>query len=49
MEIYKRLLLKASPLDLHEACLSGKLFEFAQKFHKMEDSHMKLMKNIYPL
>jgi hypothetical protein len=33
MEIYKRLLLKATPVELHKGCLEGKLFEFAQRFH----------------
>jgi hypothetical protein len=32
MEIYKRLLIKADPLELHKACLAGQLFEFAAKF-----------------
>jgi hypothetical protein len=49
MEIYKRLLLKAIPQDLHEACLKGKLFEFAQRFHNMDEEHRRLMKNPYPL
>ncbi|KAE8382271.1 hypothetical protein BDV26DRAFT_253682 [Aspergillus bertholletiae] len=49
MEIYKRLLREASPLDLHEACLAGKLFEFAECFHKMDPSYRRLMKNFYPL
>ena len=49
MEIYKRLLQKANPLELHKACLAGKLFVFAQKFHAMEEGHKKLMKNFYPL
>jgi hypothetical protein len=49
MEIYKRLLLKATPLDLHEAYLEGKLFEFAQRFHNMDEEHRRLMKNFYPL
>ncbi|OGM40065.1 hypothetical protein ABOM_011281 [Aspergillus bombycis] len=49
MEIYKRLLCDASPLDLHEACIAGKLFEFAERFHTMDQSHRRLMKNFYPL
>ncbi|GMG42479.1 unnamed protein product [Aspergillus oryzae var. brunneus] len=49
MELYKRLLRKASPLDLHEACVAGKLFEFAECFHKMDQAHRRLMKNFYPL
>ncbi|KNG83331.1 hypothetical protein ANOM_008385 [Aspergillus nomiae NRRL 13137] len=49
MEIYRRLLGDASPLDLHGACIAGKLFEFAERFHKMDQSHRRLMKNFYPL
>jgi hypothetical protein len=49
MEIYKRLLLKAAPVDLHKACLEGKLFEFAQRFHSMDEEHRILMKNSYSL
>ncbi|KAF2263123.1 hypothetical protein CC78DRAFT_604897 [Lojkania enalia] len=49
MEIYKRLLQKADPLDLHSACLAGTLFEFAQGFHTMDEAHRGLMKNFYPL
>ena len=49
MEVYKRLLRKASPLALHEACLAGKLFEFAEKFDKMDEKHRRLMKNFCPL
>lgn len=49
IEIYKRLLLKASPLDLHKACIAGKLFEFAQKFNKMDEIHRRLLRNFYPL
>ncbi|KAB8214014.1 hypothetical protein BDV33DRAFT_183543 [Aspergillus novoparasiticus] len=48
MELYKRLLRKASPLDLHEACVAGKLFEFAECFHKMDQAHRRLMRNFYP-
>ena len=49
MEIYKRLLQDADPLELHKACLAGKLFVFAQKFHAMNEDHRRLMKNVYPL
>ncbi|KAL3423505.1 hypothetical protein PVAG01_05252 [Phlyctema vagabunda] len=47
MEIYKRLLIKADPLDLHAACLKGNLFDFAQGFHKMNEKHRRLMRNFY--
>lgn len=49
MEIYKRLLQNADPLELHKACLAGKLFVFAQKYHTMDEDHRRLMKNVYPL
>lgn len=51
MEIYKRLLQHrdVDPLELHKACLAGKLFAFAQKYHKMEEDHRRLMKNGYRL
>ena len=49
MEIYKRLLQNADPLDLHKACFAGKLFAFARKYHTMDEGHRKLMKNFYPL
>lgn len=49
MEIYQRLLQEADPLELHKACLAGKLFVFAQKYHRMNEDHRRLMKNFYPL
>lgn len=51
MEIYKRLLQheNVDPLELHKACLAGKLFAFAQKYDKMDEDHRRLMKNVYPL
>lgn len=49
MEIYKRLLQNADPLELHKACLAGKLFVFAQKYHAMDEDHRRLMKNVYTL
>lgn len=49
LEIYKRLLREADPLELHEACLAGKLFEFAEAYHHIDESHRRLMKNLYPL
>jgi hypothetical protein len=49
MEIYKRLLVKANPLELHDACLAGKLFEYAGRFDKMDENHRGLMMNFYPL
>ena len=51
MEIFKRLLEQnaVDPLELHQACLAGRLFAFAQKYHKMNEDHRRLMKNSYPL
>ncbi|KAE8393509.1 hypothetical protein BDV23DRAFT_37130 [Aspergillus alliaceus] len=45
MGIYKGLLLKPSPLDLHEACITDKIFEFAEGYHEMDASHRRLMGN----
>ncbi|CAG8984235.1 hypothetical protein HYALB_00004218 [Hymenoscyphus albidus] len=36
MEIYKRLLLVVDPLKLHQACIEGRLFEFANPYHEMK-------------
>jgi hypothetical protein len=49
MALYRRLVCVANPLELHKACLAGESFEFAQQFHKMDEEHGKLMKNMYPL
>lgn len=49
MEIYKRLLQKADPLELHKACIAGKLFEFGQGFHVMDEGYRRWMWNVYPL
>jgi hypothetical protein len=48
-EVYKRLLSKADPLELHEACLAGRSFEFAERFHRMDVKHRRLMRNPYHL
>lgn len=47
LQIYQRLLSKANPLELHKACLDGKLFEFAQRIHIMDEDYKRLMKNIH--
>ena len=49
MELYKRLLDKATPLDLHDACVAGKLFEFASQYDVIEGEHKRLMKNFCSL
>ncbi|TGO12410.1 hypothetical protein BTUL_0089g00470 [Botrytis tulipae] len=49
LEIYKRLLREADPVELHEDCLAGRLFEFAEAYHHMDEGHRMLMRNPYPL
>lgn len=49
MEIYGRILNAADPLELHRACLSGTLFEFASNYVSLKKSWRPLMKNLYPL
>jgi hypothetical protein len=43
LEICKRLLARARPLDLHEAFMKGRLFEFAAEYDKMEEDHRRSM------
>lgn len=49
MEIYSNLFKKASPLDLHQACIAGKLFQFASGYVRMKKEWKPLMRNFYPL
>ncbi|KAL8676912.1 MAG: hypothetical protein Q9186_006609 [Xanthomendoza sp. 1 TL-2023] len=49
MEIYKEVLRTANPLDLHQACVAGELFRFANDYVRMKDSWRPLMRNCYPL
>ena len=49
MEIYKKVLNSASPLDLHQACIAGNLFQFASCFVSMDEGWRLLMRNFYPL
>ena len=49
MEIYGRVLKTANPLALHQACIAGKLFEFASGYVRMEERWRPLMWNPYPL
>lgn len=46
-EIYKRLLRVVSPFELHEACIENRLFELANKHHKMDKDHRRLMNTSY--
>ncbi|KAL8797118.1 MAG: hypothetical protein Q9195_000585 [Heterodermia aff. obscurata] len=49
MEIYKKILKTASPLDLHQACVAGDLFRFASGYFLMKEHWRPLMRNFYPL
>jgi hypothetical protein len=49
MEIYRRVLASAGPLELHEACISGRLYEFANRHYQMKEKWRRLMRNLYPL
>ena len=49
MEIYGRVLKTANPLELHQACVAGDLFQFASGYVRMEERWRPLMRNFYPL
>lgn len=49
MEIYKEVLKTASPLELHQACVAGDLFQFASGYVRLEEQWTSLMRNFYPL
>ncbi|KAF2709074.1 hypothetical protein K504DRAFT_380044 [Pleomassaria siparia CBS 279.74] len=49
MEIYGKILETANPLELHEACVTGKLFQFASGYLRMDEQWRSLMRNFYPL
>ena len=49
MEIYRNVLKTANPLDLHQACVAGDLFQFASGYVPMEERWKPLMRNFYPL
>ena len=49
MEIYKKVLKTADPLELHQACVAGDLFKFASGYVPMEKGWRPLMRNLYPL
>ena len=48
-EIYGKVLETASPLQLHQACVAGDLFQFASDYVRMEEQWRSLMRNPYPL
>ncbi|CAE7120563.1 unnamed protein product [Rhizoctonia solani] len=49
-QVYGRIFMApdADPLKLHEACLQGKLFLYAQQVAQVDAKFAPLMKNIYP-
>lgn len=49
MEIYDRVLGSADPLELHDACIEGTLFQFAGRYVQMKEQWGSLTKNPYPL
>ncbi|MCJ1438446.1 hypothetical protein MMC27_007835 [Xylographa pallens] len=49
MEIYGKILKTANPLELHQACVAGDLFQFASGYVRMEERWRSLMRNPYPL
>ena len=51
MEIYRKVLKAANPLELHRACVAGDLFQFASAYPylPMEERWRSLMMNLYPL
>ena len=48
-KVYQTLLERADALELHRACISGKIFEFAVQHMEVEERFRSLMKNPYPL
>ena len=49
MEVYRKVLKTANPLALHQACVAGDLFQFANLFFPMEERWRSLMRNLYPM
>jgi hypothetical protein len=49
VEIYRRVLERADPMELHRACVIGRLFEFASTFLEMEEGWRLLLGNPYSL
>ena len=48
-DTYKTLLQECDPLELDQACLEGKIYQFAIKHVELEKRYQRLMKNFYPL
>ncbi|MCJ1476174.1 hypothetical protein MMC13_004839 [Lambiella insularis] len=49
MEIYGQVLKTADPLELHQACVAGDLFQFVSGYVRMEERWRALVSNFYPL
>ena len=49
MEIYGKVLKTANPLEFHQACVAGDLFQFVSGCMRMEERWRPLMGNFYPL
>lgn len=49
MEIYGRVLKVACPLGLHQACIEGKLADFASPHMRLNERWISLMRNTYTL
>lgn len=47
--VYRSVLQLSGPLALHDACVKGRLFEFARSFVKVEPRLSNMMRNPYPL
>ncbi|KAF9077872.1 hypothetical protein BDP27DRAFT_328954 [Rhodocollybia butyracea] len=48
-KIYREVLRRADPLDLHQACLENNLWRFCGTYCPISQSFERYMKNIYPL
>jgi hypothetical protein len=46
---YSQLFKSADPLELHDACIKGQIFEYARRHIKLDARYRQLMENIYPL
>lgn len=49
MEIYGQVLQRADPMELHRACIVGRLYEFVGQFIAVEERWKQLLRNPYPL
>ncbi|KAH8806868.1 hypothetical protein DL96DRAFT_1763937 [Flagelloscypha sp. PMI_526] len=47
--IYASVLARADPLELHQACIQGRLFDFCSQYTQIDQSKKKIMQNPYPL